>query len=110
MIELSDAAIKHIQTFSSENKEETKDKKFRIYVEGGGCSGFQSGFTYDPVQADDEQFTFDSGNLTVLVDSMSLNFLEGALVDYVDDLRGAGFLVKNPNATATCSCGMSFAV
>ena len=109
MIELTQNAQKHILSFIRENKKDTTGKFFRVYVEGGGCSGFQYGFTFDTPKDDDEKI--NCGNeVQILIDSMSINFLEGAELDYVDDFRGAGFLVKNPNASSTCSCGMSFSV
>ena len=109
MLELTEAAKKHIRVFSKENAKDVSGKAFRIFVEGGGCSGFQYGFTFDDKKDDDEIVKIDS-DLTVLIDSMSINFLEGSTLDYIDDFRGAGFLVKNPNAQSTCSCGMSFSV
>ena len=79
----------------------------RIYVAGGGCSGFKYGMALDTAAPDDEQF--DLGGLKVIVDPMSLPYLQGASVDYVeDDLLGQGFKVENPNATSTCGCGQSF--
>jgi iron-sulfur cluster insertion protein len=107
MIELTQNAVNHLEKFSRENAKDTKGKHFRIYVEGGGCSGFQYGYTFDEAKEDDEKIPFGK-NQTLLIDLMSINFLEGSTLDYVDDFRGAGFMVKNPNASATCSCGQSF--
>jgi iron-sulfur cluster insertion protein len=109
MIENTQHAKEHIKTFRKEHAEEVKGKDFRIFVEGGGCSGFQYGFTFDPPQENDERITLEKG-LVILIDPLSLQFLEGITLDYVDDFRGAGFLVKNPHASSTCSCGMSFSV
>jgi len=109
MLELTDSAKNHILTFSRDNAETIGQKAFRVFVEGGGCSGFQYGFTFDEPHDDDEKVSLPEG-VTVLVDPMSINFLMGSIVDYVDDFRGAGFLVKNPNASSTCSCGQSFSV
>ena len=109
MIELTDNAVKHIETFMKENAKDVTGKLFRVYVEGGGCSGFQYGFTFDQAKEDDEKVSVKD-KITVLVDPMSINFLSGSVLDYIDDFRGAGFVVKNPNASSTCSCGMSFSV
>ena len=81
--------------------------KLRVYVSGGGCSGFQYGFTFDEeVNEDDTQV--ENGGVTVLVDSMSIQYLTGAEVDYKEDVSGAQFVIRNPNATTTCGCGSSF--
>lgn len=82
---------------------------FRIAVSGGGCSGFQYGFSLDDQRRDDDH-VFEDGGVTVVVDAVSLDLIRGAELDYVDDLMGAYFSVKNPNATATCGCGTSFSV
>jgi iron-sulfur cluster insertion protein len=81
----------------------------RIYVTGGGCSGFQYGFAFEEVAADDDT-RITQGPVTLLVDPMSYPYLAGAKVDYVDDLRGAQFVVSNPNASTTCGCGSSFSI
>ena len=81
--------------------------KLRVYVSGGGCSGFQYGFTFDEeVNEDDTQV--EKGGVTVLIDSMSIQYLSGAEIDYKEDLSGAQFVIRNPNATTTCGCGSSF--
>ena len=109
MVELSQTAQDHIRTFSTEHRDEISGKFFRIYVEGGGCSGFQYGFTFDELKEGDEKIALPNG-MTILIDAMSINYLSGSTVDYVDDFRGAGFLVKNPQATSTCGCGQSFSI
>lgn len=81
----------------------------RIAVSGGGCSGFQYGFSLDNQRRDDDR-VFENGGIKVVVDEVSLELLRGAELDYIDDLIGAYFAVKNPNATATCGCGSSFSV
>ena len=81
----------------------------RVYVEGGGCSGFQYGFQLESEKLDDDVI-IESNGIKLLVDSLSIQYLMGAEVDYLDDLMGARFLVKNPNATTTCGCGSSFSV
>ena len=81
--------------------------KLRVFVQGGGCSGFQYGFTFDEdVNEDDTEFL--KNGVTLLVDSMSFQYLVGAEIDYKEDLQGAQFVIKNPNATTTCGCGSSF--
>jgi iron-sulfur cluster insertion protein len=88
-------------------EEANPDLKLRIFVQGGGCSGFQYGFTLDELQNEDD-FCIDSHGVSVLVDSMSLQYLQGAEINYVDDLSGSQFTIKNPNAETTCGCGSSF--
>ncbi len=83
--------------------------KLRVYIQGGGCSGFQYGFTFDEeVQDGDTEIT--NGGVTLLVDPLSVQYLTGAEIDYREDLSGAQFIIRNPNATTTCGCGSSFAV
>jgi iron-sulfur cluster insertion protein len=83
--------------------------KLRVYVQGGGCSGFQYGFTFDEeVQEGDTEIA--NGGVTLLVDPMSVQYLMGAEIDYREDLSGAQFIIRNPNATTTCGCGSSFSV
>jgi iron-sulfur cluster insertion protein len=81
--------------------------KLRVYISGGGCSGFQYGFTFDEIVNDDDTQMSKNG-VTLLIDAMSLQYLAGAEIDYKDDLQGAQFVIKNPNATTTCGCGSSF--
>lgn len=81
----------------------------RVSVSGGGCSGFQYGFTLDDTQGDDD-LVIEKAGATVLIDSMSLTYMEGSEIDFVDDLIGASFQVKNPLATASCGCGTSFSI
>lgn len=85
------------------------DAKLRIAVSGGGCSGFQYGFSLDPEVTDDD-LVIRKGEVTVVVDSMSLEFLRGAQVDFVDEIVGAAFRISNPNAQSSCGCGSSFAI
>jgi iron-sulfur cluster insertion protein len=81
--------------------------KLRVFVQGGGCSGFQYGFTFDEdVNEDDTEFS--KNGVTLLVDSMSFQYLVGAEIDYKEDINGSQFVIKNPNATTTCGCGSSF--
>lgn len=79
----------------------------RVYIQGGGCSGFQYGFTFDELVNDDDTI-IDKDGVQLLVDAMSFQYLVGAEIDYKDDLDGAQFVIRNPNATTTCGCGSSF--
>lgn len=89
-------------------EEEGNDNlKLRVYVSGGGCSGFQYGFTFDEEISDDDTQVEKNG-VTVLIDSTSIGYLKGAEIDYKDDLNGSQFVIRNPNATTTCGCGSSF--
>jgi iron-sulfur cluster insertion protein len=83
--------------------------KLRAFVQGGGCSGFSYGFTFDEEQNEDD-FEFPVGNFKVLIDAMSMQYLQGADIDYKEDLMGASFSITNPNAQGTCGCGSSFSV
>ena len=91
------------------DEEGNPDLKLRVFVQGGGCSGFQYGFTFDEVMNEDDS-RMDKNGVTLLIDAMSLQYLMGAEIDYKDDLQGAQFVIKNPNATTTCGCGSSFSV
>jgi iron-sulfur cluster assembly accessory protein len=90
-------------------KNEPAGAMLRVSVEGGGCSGFQYRFDIDHNKAEDDVVISCDG-ATVLIDSVSLNFLSGAEIDFVEDLLGAAFKVRNPNATASCGCGTSFTI
>jgi iron-sulfur cluster assembly accessory protein len=90
-------------------KTETPPAMLRVAVTGGGCSGFQYNFTIDDTKMDDDLIVARDG-ATVLIDPMSLDFLKGAEIDFVDDLIGAAFKINNPNATSSCGCGTSFSV
>ncbi len=83
--------------------------KLRVFVTGGGCSGFQYGFTFDEIVNDDDTQVEKNG-VTLLVDPMSYQYLVGAEIDYVESLEGSQFTIKNPNAVSTCGCGSSFSV
>jgi iron-sulfur cluster insertion protein len=88
-------------------EEGNPDLKLRVFVQGGGCSGFQYGFTFDEAVNEDDT-TFEKNGVTLLVDSMSFQYLVGAEIDYKEDINGSQFVIKNPNATTTCGCGSSF--
>lgn len=83
--------------------------KLRVFVTGGGCSGFQYGFTFDEEVADDDT-TMEKNGVTLLIDPMSYQYLVGAEIDYTEGLEGSQFVIRNPNATSTCGCGSSFSV
>ena len=83
--------------------------KLRVYIQGGGCSGFQYGFEFDEQQGEDD-LAVRTDEVTLLVDPLSLQYLMGAVVDYTESLHGAQFVIRNPNAKTTCGCGSSFAV
>ena len=102
-INLTSSAIERIQSLLSENE----TNNFRIYVTGGGCSGFQYGFKFDEApEADDDVIPFQ--DFSILLDSLSYPYLFGSSLDYVEDLSGSRFLITNPNAKTTCGCGESF--
>ncbi|MBV2217328.1 MAG: iron-sulfur cluster insertion protein ErpA [Diaphorobacter sp.] len=90
-------------------EEGNPDLKLRVFVQGGGCSGFQYGFTFDEVVNEDDTQMSKNG-VTLLIDAMSYQYLVGAEIDYKDDLEGAQFVIRNPNASTTCGCGSSFSV
>ena len=104
-IELTDSALMRIGNVMNAN--EDLGSRFRVYVTGGGCSGFQYGFKFDSeIAFDDDVIEFE--NFSVLLDSMSYPYLYGSTLDYIEDLAGSRFLVTNPNAKTTCGCGESF--
>ncbi len=84
----------------------TPEKRLRVFVESGGCSGFQYGMSFDEPKAEDTQF--ESEGVKIVMDATSLAYLNGSVVDFDDGLHGKGFEIKNPNAQSTCGCGKSF--
>jgi iron-sulfur cluster insertion protein len=90
-------------------EEGNPELRLRVFVQGGGCSGFQYGFTFDEITNDDDT-VMEKNGVALLIDSMSLQYLLGAEIDYKEDLNGAQFVIKNPNASTTCGCGSSFSV
>ena len=90
-------------------EENNPNIKLRVFVQGGGCSGFSYGFTLDEAQNEDD-FDFSYDEIKVLVDSMSFQYLQGASIDYKEDLMNASFVINNPQASSTCGCGSSFSV
>jgi len=89
------------------DEEGNADLKLRVFVTGGGCSGFQYGFTFDEATNDDDT-VMEKNGVTLLIDPMSYQYLVGAEIDYQESIEGAQFVIKNPNATSTCGCGSSF--
>lgn len=106
-LDFTDAAVEKVRELLLE--EGNPDLKLRVFVQGGGCSGFQYGFTFDE-EVNDDDTTIDKGGVQLLVDPMSFQYLVGAEIDYKDDLEGAQFVIRNPNASTTCGCGSSFTV
>jgi len=106
MLTITDRAYKQIESVMLE--ENTTDA-LRVFVQGGGCSGFNYGFTFDHQQADDD-FVMEKNGVKVFVDAMSMQYLQGAEIDYKRDLTAAQFVIRNPNAVNTCGCGSSFSV
>ena len=107
MMQFSDkAATKAKQLIDDEMNDELK---LRVFVTGGGCAGFQYGFTFDELAAEDDT-AVDNQGVTLLIDSLSVQYLDGSLVDYEQGLEGSRFTVTNPNASTTCGCGSSFSL
>lgn len=107
MITVSPSAKVKIQDLLSE--ENNPNLKLRTFIQGGGCAGFSYGFTFDSEQNEDD-FEFPIGAWKVLIDSMSMQYLQGAEIDYQEDIMGSQFVIRNPNAVNTCGCGSSFGV
>jgi len=104
-VNFTDNAVNKVKALIEE--EGTPNLKLRVFVSGGGCSGFQYGFTFEEsVNDDDTQVTKDT--VTLLIDPMSLQYLTGAEIDYQDNVQGSQFVIQNPQATSTCGCGSSF--
>ncbi|AKM00325.1 iron-sulfur cluster insertion protein ErpA [Burkholderia cepacia] len=103
----TDAAADKVKQLIDE--EGNPDLKLRVFVQGGGCSGFQYGFTFDE-EVNEDDTVMNKNGVQLLIDSMSYQYLVGAEIDYKDDINGAQFVIKNPNATTTCGCGSSFSV
>jgi iron-sulfur cluster insertion protein len=104
---LTDNAVKQLSALIKSKA--NPELRFRVFVQGGGCSGFQYGFQFEDGPADDD-VEFDREGFKVVVDPLSLMYLGGAEVDFIDDLMGTRFVVKNPNASTTCGCGASFGI
>ena len=107
MIDFKPSAAFKVKDIIAE--ENNPDLKLRIFVQGGGCSGFQYGFTLDEM-ANEDDFNLEFDGVHILIDAMSAQYLQGAEVDYVEEIYGSQFTIKNPNATTTCGCGSSFSM
>jgi len=107
LLNITDNAVKKVKTLVDD--EGNPDLKLRVFVTGGGCSGFQYGFTFDEVMTDEDTL-IKKEDVGVLVDPLSFQYLVGSEVDYKEGLEGARFVVANPNATTTCGCGASFSI
>ena len=103
----TDSAARKVKELIDE--EDNPGLKLRVFVTGGGCSGFQYGFTFDENVGDGDT-TVENAGVTLLIDPMSYQYLVGAEIDYTEGLEGAQFVIRNPNATTTCGCGSSFSV
>ncbi|MAT93481.1 MAG: iron-sulfur cluster insertion protein ErpA [Halioglobus sp.] len=106
-INLTASAVRKVRELIEE--EANDELKLRVFITGGGCSGFQYGFTFDELAAEDDT-AVESDGVTLLVDPMSFQYLAGSEVDYTEGLEGSRFVVNNPNATTTCGCGASFSI
>jgi len=106
-IVLTENAVRRIALLKTQ--EEAPGAFLRIAVSGGGCSGFQYGITFDD-QRNDDDFVFERDGIAVVVDDVSLGLLSGAEIDFVEDLMGASFQIRNPNAASSCGCGNSFSI
>lgn len=107
MIEITESAKNKIVDILAE--ENNPKVSLRTFVQGGGCSGFSYGFTLDEEKNEDD-FEFPLDTFKVLVDAMSMQYLQGATIDYKEELMGSSFVIRNPNAQTTCGCGSSFSV
>ncbi len=107
MVEVTDAAVRKVKALLAE--EDNANLKLRVFVTGGGCSGFQYGFSFDE-KINDGDLSVEKDGITVVIDPLSAQYLMGSTIDFTEGLQGARFVVNNPNATTTCGCGSSFAV
>jgi iron-sulfur cluster insertion protein len=107
MITITKSAIEKIQDIIAEEKD--PNLRLRMFVQGGGCSGFNYGFTLDTEKNEDD-FEISAGSSSVLIDSMSAMYIQDSTVDYIEDLMGASFKIQNPQASSTCGCGSSFSI
>jgi iron-sulfur cluster insertion protein len=107
MISLTESSVLKIKDLVAE--ENNPNIKLRVFVQGGGCSGMSYGFTFDET-ANEDDFVIDKDGIKVLVDAMSMGYLDNATIDYKEDLMGSSFSISNPNAETTCGCGSSFSM
>lgn len=106
MVNITDSAFNRVKDIKLEDSI-PDNTALRVFVQGGGCSGMEYGFTFDE-EVNDDDFTFEQNNVKVLVDAMSMQYLSGAVIDFKDDINGSRFVIENPNAQTTCGCGSSF--
>ena len=106
-LSISDQAVDRINQLLA--TKDNPDLMLRVYIQGGGCSGFQYGFQFDESQQEDD-IAIEQSGIKLVVDMLSLQYLGGAEIDFKDDIMGSRFLVNNPNASATCGCGSSFSI
>jgi len=107
MITITTSAAKKIKTIIDA---EDPSLKLRVFVEGGGCTGFQYGFSIEEHPPAEDDFTFDKDGISVVIDSISMQYMTEAEIDYTESMMGSNFTIRNPNVKATCGCGSSFAV
>ena len=103
----SDQAAKKVRALVTE--EDNENLRLRVFVSGGGCSGFEYGFTFDD-EIEEDDIEVENSGVSLVIDSLSFEYLAGSSIDYLEDLQGSRFVVINPNATSTCGCGNSFSV
>lgn len=108
MVNVTDQAIERVKEIMLEDTD-VADLPLRIFVQGGGCSGMEYGFTFDK-DINEDDFTFEKNDVKVIVDSMSMQYLTGATIDFKEDLSGSRFVIDNPQAETTCGCGSSFSI
>ena len=108
LMQLTDGAVQKILSLKKDEINETI-LNLRVYVTGGGCSGFQYGFSFDNI-VDEDDTCIEKEGANLVTDSLSLQYLQGSTVDYIEDLTGSKFIISNPNATTTCGCGESFSI
>lgn len=106
-LDFTDMAANKVKALVTE--EDNANLKLRVYITGGGCSGFQYGFTFDE-KVNEDDLTIEKNGVALVIDPMSLQYLLGGTIDYIEGLQGSRFVVTNPNATATCGCGSSFSI
>jgi len=107
MITITSSAAKKIKTIIDA---EDPSLKLRVFVQGGGCTGFQYGFSIEEQPPAEDDFTFEKDGISVVIDSMSMQYMTEAEIDYTESMMGSNFTIRNPNVKATCGCGSSFAV
>ncbi|NDH66755.1 MAG: iron-sulfur cluster insertion protein ErpA [Gammaproteobacteria bacterium] len=105
-VNITDSAFSQIKNIANQDAE-LAGKALRIFVQGGGCSGMEYGFTFDE-DVNEDDFTFEQNGVSVIIDSMSMQYLSSATIDFKDDLTGSRFVIDNPNAQTSCGCGSSF--